>query len=104
MICLIYVDDALFVYKSLEEVDILTKKAKFLGMLSEEESDVAGYMGLLLIDQDPDNDTITFRQSGLAQRIVEALHLNDNTPPIKTPADALLPEDVDRERAHTILS
>ena len=33
VICLIYVDDALFVYKSLEEVDILTKKVKDLGML-----------------------------------------------------------------------
>jgi hypothetical protein len=59
-ICLIYVDDALFVYKSPEEVNILTKKMKDLGMLFEEESDVAGYLGVL-IDQDPDNDTITLR-------------------------------------------
>ena len=75
----IYVDDALFVYRSPEEVDILTKKMKDLGILFEEESDVAGYLGVL-IDQDPDNDTITLRQSGLAQRIVEALQLNDDTP------------------------
>jgi hypothetical protein len=101
VICLIYVDDALFVYKSPEEVDILTKKMKDLGMLFEEESDVAGYLGVL-IDRDPDNDTITLRQSGLAQRIVEALHLDDDTPPIKTPADAFLPQDVDGEHAHEI--
>jgi hypothetical protein len=101
VICLIYVDDALFVYKSPEEVDILTKNMKDLGMLFEEESDVAGYLGVL-IDRDPINDTITLRQSGLAQRIVEALHLDDDTSPTKTPADAFLPQDVDGERAHEL--
>jgi hypothetical protein len=101
VICLIYVDDALFVYKSPEEVDILTKKMKAIGMLFEEESDVAGYLGVL-IDRDPDNDTITLRQSGLAQRIVEALHLDDNTTPVKTPAEAFLPLDEDGESAHEI--
>jgi len=101
VICLIYVDDALFVYKSPEEVNILTKKMKNLGMLFEEESDVAGYLGVL-IDRDPDNDTITLRQSGLAQRIVEALHLDDDTPSITTPAVAFLPQDLEGERAHEL--
>jgi hypothetical protein len=78
VICLIYVDNALFVDKSHKEVNILTKKMKGLGMLFEEESDVAGYLGVL-IDRDPDNDTIALRQSGLAQRIVEALYLDDDT-------------------------
>jgi hypothetical protein len=101
VICLIYVDDALFVYKSPEEVNILTKKMKEIGMLFEEESDVAGYLGVLL-DRDPENNTITLRQSGLAQRIVEALHLDDDTPSVKTPADAFLPLDEDGEHAHEI--
>jgi hypothetical protein len=48
VICLIYVDDALFVYKSPEEVIILTKRMKEIGMLFEEESNVAGYLGVLL--------------------------------------------------------
>ena len=101
VICLIYVDDALFVYKSPEEVDILTKKMKALGMLFNEESDVAGYLGVLL-DRDPVNDTITLRQSGLSQRIVEALHLDDDTPTARTPADAYLPIDEEGERAHEL--
>jgi hypothetical protein len=42
VICLIYVDDALFVYNSPEEVNILTTKMKEIGLLFEEESDVAG--------------------------------------------------------------
>jgi hypothetical protein len=88
VICLIYVDNALFVYKSPEEVDILTKRMKALGMLFNEESDVAGYLGVLL-DRDPDdNNTITLRQSGLSQRIVEALHLDDETSSVKTPANS----------------
>jgi hypothetical protein len=101
VICLIYVDDALFVYKSPEEVNILTTRMKEIGLLFEEESDVAGYLGVL-IDRDPDNDTITLRQSGLAQRIVEALHLDDDTTPVRTPADAFLPLDEDGESAHEI--
>jgi hypothetical protein len=101
VICLIYVDDALFVYKSPEEVNILTKKMKQIGMLFEEESNVAGYLGVLL-DRDPKNNTITLRQSGLAQRIVEALHLDDDTPTVKTLADSFLPLDEDGEQAHEI--
>ena len=101
VICLIYVDDALFVYKSPEEVNILTTKMKEIGLLFEEESDVAGYLGVL-IDRDPDNDTITLRQSGLAQRIVEALHLDDDTSSVRTPADSFLPLDEDGEPAHEL--
>jgi hypothetical protein len=101
VICLIYVDDALFVYKSPEEVDILTKRMKDLGMLFNEESDVAGYLGVLL-DRDPDNNTITLRQSGLAQRIVEALHLDDDTSSLRTPADSYLPIDEDGEHGHLL--
>ena len=65
-------------------------------MLFEEESDVAGYLGLL-IERDTDNDTITLRQSGLAQRIVEALYLDDDTSPVETPANSYLPLDEDGE-------
>jgi hypothetical protein len=101
VICLIYVDDALFVYKSPEEVDILTKRMKGLGMLFNEESDVAGYLGVLL-DRDPDNNTITLRQSGLSQRIVEALHLDDETSSVRTPADSYLPIDEEGEPAHEL--
>ena len=65
-------------------------------MIFEEESDVAGYLGVL-IDRNADNDTITLRQSGLAQRIVEALHFDDDTSPVETPANSYLPLDEDGE-------
>jgi hypothetical protein len=101
VICLVYVDDTLFVYKSPEEVDILTNKMKALGMLFNEESNVAGYLGVLL-DRDPVNDTITLRQSGLSQQIVEALHLDNDIPSLRTPTDSYLPIDDDGECAHEL--
>ena len=98
---LCYCDDCLLLYKSPEAVNILTKQMKEAGMLFEEESDVAGYLGVLL-DRDNDNDTITLRQSGLAQRIVDALHLDDDTSPVETPADSYLPLDEDGELPHQL--
>ena len=45
---LCYCDNCLLLYKSPEAVDILTTKMKNAGMLFEEESDVAGYLGMLI--------------------------------------------------------
>lgn len=55
-------------------------------MLVEDESDVAGYIGVLF-QRDTDNDTITFRQFGLEQRIIEALYLDDNISSVEILAD-----------------
>jgi hypothetical protein len=74
---------------------------KNLGMLFNEESDVAGYL-VVLLDRDPDNNTITLRQSGLSQHIVEALHLDDETSSVKVPANSYLPIDEDGESAHEL--
>jgi hypothetical protein len=63
-------------------------------MLFNVESDVAGYLGVL-IDRQTDG-TIIMRQSGLAKRIVEALHLDDaSTTSSKTPCTSFLPLDVE---------
>ena len=94
VICLIYVDDALLVYKDQSAVDDLTKRMTKEGMLFNVESDVAGYLGVL-IDRNTDG-TIIMRQSGLAKRIVEALHLDDSSiAPTETPCTAFLPIDAD---------
>jgi hypothetical protein len=75
VMCLIYVDDALLVYKDQTAVDSLTKRMEQEKMLFNVESDVAGYLGVL-IDRDTDGMK-TMRHSGLARRIIEALHLED---------------------------
>ena len=58
-------------------------------MIFEEESNVADYLAELL-DQDTDNDIITLRQSGLARRIIDTLHLDNNTSPFETSVDFYL--------------
>ena len=93
VICLIYVDDALLVYENERAVDDLTNKMKKMGILFEEEDDVAGHLGVL-IDRDKDKGLITLRQGGLAKRIVEALHLDNNSPssaPTRNPTEGCLP-------------
>ena len=92
VICLVYVDDALLVYKDQLAVDDLTKRMEDEKMLFNVESDVAGYLGVL-IDRHTDG-TIVMKQSGLANRIIEALHLDDSSStPTDTPCTAFLPID-----------
>ena len=51
----------------------------------------------MLIDRSANDDTNTHRQKDVAQRIVEALHLNESTSSVETPADSYLPLDKDGE-------
>ena len=58
----------------------ITQLLLFCKILLITMSIVAGYLGMLINGDTDDNDTITLhRQSDLAQRIIEALHLDDNT-------------------------
>ena len=79
VVCLIYVNDALLVYENKEAVEDLTRRMKQMGILFEEEDDVAGYLGVL-IEHDKENGLITLTQGGLAKRILEALHLDNDSP------------------------
>ena len=58
VVCLIYIDDAIVVYKSKDEVDTLTKKIAALDILLEEEDDVTGCLGVH-IEHNPEEGTIT---------------------------------------------
>jgi hypothetical protein len=92
VICLVYVDDALLVYRDQSAVDDLTKRMEDEKMLFNVESDVAGYLGVL-IDRHTDG-TIIMCQSGLANHIIEALHLDDaSCASTDTPCTAFLPID-----------
>ena len=63
---LYYCDNCVLIYKTPEDVDILTKRMKEVGMLFDKKINVAGYLCVLL-DRDTDNDTITLRHSRLTQ-------------------------------------
>ena len=51
---------------------------KLVGMPLEVEVNVTNYPDVL-INQDIDNDIITLRQPGLSQRIIDTLHLDNDT-------------------------
>ena len=99
VICLIYVDDALFFYKDAAAIDRLTKKMIADHIQFREEDSVAGYLGVL-IDR-KDDGSIHLTQKGLAERIVEALNLNNiDTTTVEIPCTGYLPLDEHGEDAY----
>jgi hypothetical protein len=90
IICLIYVDDALLFYKDKASITALVNKMKQEGMIFREEESVAGYLGVH-IDR-KDDGTIHLTQKGLAEKIVDSLHLSgDNVYPVDTPCTKYVP-------------
>jgi hypothetical protein len=99
IICLIYVDDALLFYKDKKSIDELTNKMKQEKMLFREEESVAGYLGVHIDRRD--DGTIHLTQKGLAEKIVDALHLSgDDVTTVDTPCTKYVPIDEDGELAH----
>jgi hypothetical protein len=99
IICLIYVDDALLFYKDKQSIHTLTDKMKQEGMLFREEESVAGYLGVH-IDR-KDDGTIHLTQKGLADKIVDSLHLSGaDVAPVDTPCTKYVPIEEDGELAH----
>jgi hypothetical protein len=97
--CLIYVDDALLFYRNKTSIDLLTNKMKQEGILFREEESVDGYLGIPIDRQD--DGTIHLTQKGLADKIIDSLHLSgDNISPVDTPCTKYIPIDEDGELAH----
>ena len=91
VICLVYVDDCILVAKNVEDVDATITALKNRGMDLSEEDDVAGFLGVRITRTE---DSVTLTQKGLAQRIVDALQIQD-LPTVSTPADDVLGKDED---------
>jgi hypothetical protein len=99
IICLIYVDDALLFYKDKESINALVNKMKQEGMLFREEESVAGYLGVHIDRRD--DGTIHLTQKGLADKIVDSLHLSGSEiTSVDTPCTKYVPIDEDGELAH----
>jgi hypothetical protein len=85
-----YVDDTLLYSEHESDIDELLKKlTDERGMDIEVEDDVAGFLGVHI---DQADDKITLTQTGLIDRIVEALHIQD-LPEVDTPATETLGKD-----------
>ena len=95
VICLVYVDDTLFYAKDVKDIDEVIAGLRKAQMDLEEESDVAGFLGVHI--KNNSNGTIELTQTGLIDRIIKALNLEDR-PGKETPAEfGALPKDVNGE-------
>ena len=89
VIVLVYVDDTLYFFKDKQAMLDLKIKKVDEGMLFREADNVARYLGVH-IDCKKDN-SIVLTQSGLAKRIIDTLHLNDDIiDPVDTPCTKYL--------------
>lgn len=93
VICLVYVDDSIFVSRDVKYIDEAVQRLRDEGMALEEEDDVAGFLGVL-IHRNDETKTVTLTQRGLIDRILEALDVS-GLPPVSTPADEVLGTDPD---------
>ena len=96
--CLVYVDDCLFFSNKIEEIDKeikLLREPKPTVLHLSEESDVAGFVGILI---EKTSEGIELKQTGLINRIVVSLGLEDSTPK-STPAEKNpLGKDIDGQQ------
>ena len=92
VICLVYVDDTLLFARDMKHIDdILEKLVNEQKMALEVEDDVAGFLGVH-IDRNAATGEITLTQTGLIERILEALGVQ-HLPAVATPAEQVLGRD-----------
>ena len=92
VIILCYVDDTLLFSPKQEWIDEVLHKLRNTADLSVEvEDDVAGFLGVQ-IKRDDQEGTVTLTQTGLIDRIIEALEI-EGLPPKDTPAEEVLTSD-----------
>ena len=84
VICLVYIDDTLFFLPKEEYINEIIQKLRSDKMELEEESSVAGFLGVNMT-HDKDNNTVKLTQEGLTKRIIEALNI-EHLPRRLTPA------------------
>ena len=92
MICLVYVDDCLFFAPDDSKFDSMLDKLRKSNLSLEKENDVAGFLGVHL-NTNHDDGFVELTQTGLIDRIISAMGLEDATA-TKTPAEyGALPKD-----------
>jgi len=85
--CIVYVDDLIFWSRNEAHIDNVAMELCKLGVLLEQETDAAGFLGVKL-DRDKNTGLMEMTQTGLIDRVVEALGLDDGYARVKhTPAE-----------------
>ncbi len=103
VICLVYVDDTLLYARTQQDIDDVIRKLQVdRSMTLEIEDEVAGFLGVD-ISRDPVTKEVTLTQTGLIDRIIEALDVED-LPAVDTPAEDVLGKDEFGEPANCTFS
>lgn len=88
VIAISWVDDILFWAKNEEDINELAMKLRELGLLLEQEEDAAGFLGVNL-ERDEETGLLEMKQTGLIDRVIAALGLDDGMAKGKlTPAES----------------
>jgi hypothetical protein len=101
VIYVVYVDNLIFWSKELPLINRVAMELCELGVDLEQEDNAAGFLGVTL-DCDASSGLLEMRQTGLIQRVITALGLDDGYAKGKhTPAESKpLVKDADGEGAH----
>ena len=76
VMCVVYVDDLIFWSRNMANIDNVAMELCKLGVLLEQETDAAGFLGVKL-EHDKNTGLLEMKQTGLIDRAVEALGLDD---------------------------
>ena len=98
-ICITYVDDILMFAKDDNIINTVITNLRSQGAQLEKEEDVAGFLGVK-IDRDEDAGIITMTQTGLIDRSITMLGLDDCNAKDTPATHGTLPKDADGEECN----
>ena len=105
VICIVYVDDLIFWSKQDDDIHDVAMNLRELGVDLEQENDAAGFLGVTL-ECDEKTGLLEMKQTGLIQRVIEAVGLDDGMAKGKFTPSELSPlvKDADGEPAGGMFS
>jgi hypothetical protein len=74
--CIVYVDDLIFWSRDVAKIDRVTMELCKFGVALEQEDYAAGFLGVKM-ECDSNTGLLEIKQTGLIERVVEALGLDD---------------------------
>jgi hypothetical protein len=76
VMCIFYVNNLIFWSRDVAKIDRVAMELYKLGVALEQEDDAAGFLGVKF-DRDSETGMIEMKQTGLINRVVESLGLDD---------------------------
>jgi hypothetical protein len=76
VMCIVYVDNLIFWSRNVANIDKVAMELCKLGVALEQEDDAAGFLGVKM-ERDSTTGLLEMKQTGLIQRVIEALGLDN---------------------------